>query len=150
MGNFATGVTVVTTHGREDEPYGVTVNALTSLSLDPILVLVCLHSRLGGLTAFLESDRFAINILSQKQIHISNYFATSGIDRSRHLSWRAVSGVPLIRGCLGHLECRLENTYDGGDHTILVGRVVEGRLRRQQGEPLLFFKGRYSRIRPPA
>ncbi len=150
MGNFASGVTVVSAIGRRDQPYGVTVNSFTSVSLDPILVLLCLHNRLGGLTALLESQLFAINILSRKQVHISNYFAASRRDRSRHLSWRAASGVPLIRGCLGHLECHLENTHTAGDHTILVGRVVEGRLRPRQGKPLLFFRGKYRNIGQPA
>lgn len=150
MGDFATGVTVVSTINRRDQPYGVTVNSFTSVSLDPMLVLVCLHNCLGGLTAFLESQLFAINILSRKQVHISNYFATSQMDRSRHLSWRAASGVPLIRGCLGHLECHLENTHTAGDHTILVGRVMEGRLRPRQDDPLLFFRGQYRQIGQPA
>ena len=149
-GNFASGVTVVSTIGRRDQPYGVTVNSFTSVSLDPILVLVCLHNRLGGLTTFLESQLFAINILSRTQVHISNYFSSPRMDRSRHLSWRAASGVPLIRGCLGHLECHLENTHTAGDHTILVGRVVEGRLRPRAGEPLLFFRGKYRQIGPAA
>ena len=148
MGNFASGVTVVSTLDRQDQPYGVTVNSFTSVSLDPILILVCLHNRLGGLNSFLESQIFAINILSQKQTDISNYFATPGTDRSRHLTWRGASGIPLIRGCIGHLECNLEHTYDGGDHTIMIGRVVLGRLNPKTRAPLLFFKGKYRKIAP--
>ena len=146
LANFATGVTIVTTCDGEGEPHGVTVNSFTSVSLDPLLVLFCLHKEAAGLNSFLESKVFAVNILSAKQPHLSDHFARSGVDRTRYLNWRGTLGAPLIRGCLACLECKLETTYPGGDHTILIGRVVEGRLSRQPRDPLLFYGGRYQEI----
>jgi len=146
MGNFATGVTVVTTLDGDGSPYGVTVNAFTSVSLDPLLVLVCLDNRLTGLPLFLKRQVFAINILNHKQQPISNYFATSHATRTKYLGWRGTTGAPLIRGCLGHLECRLETCHSEGDHQILVGRVVDGRISSRARRPLLYFSGRYAGI----
>ena len=146
LGNFATGVTIVTTRDDAGKPYGVTVNSFTSVSLDPLLVLVCLHNQMAGLNTFLESKVFAINILSTKQVHLSDHFARSGVDRTRHLNWRGALGAPLIRGCLACLECELESTFPGGDHTILIGRVAEGRLSREPREPLLFYQSQYRDI----
>ncbi len=148
LGNFATGVTIVTTRNDEGEPYGVTVNSFTSVSLDPLLVLVCLHNQMGGLSSFLESKVFTINILSTKQAHLSNHFASSRADRTRYLNWSGALGAPLIRGCLACLECELESTFPGGDHTLLIGRVAEGRLSREPREPLLFYGGRYHELGP--
>ena len=146
--HFATGVTIVTTRDAEGKPYGVTVNSFTSVSLDPLLVLVCLHNQVAGLNCFFESEVFAINILSTKQAHLSKHFARSGVDRTRYLNWRGALGVPLIRGCLACLECELETTYPGGDHTILIGRVAEGRLSREARDPLLFYGGQYQESGP--
>ncbi len=146
LSNFATGVTIVTTRDAEGRPYGVTVNSFTSVSLDPLLVLFCLHNEAAGLPSFLESRVFAINILSSKKAHLSDHFARSGADRTRHLKWTGVLGPPLIRGCLACLECKLETTYPGGDHTILIGRVAEGRLSRESRDPLLFYRGHYHEI----
>ena len=148
LGNFATGVTIVTTCDGAGRPYGITVNSFTSVSLDPLLVLVCLHNEVAELNSFLESKVFAINILSAKQVHLSDHFARSGVDRTRYLNWRGALGAPLIRGCLACLECELETTCPGGDHTILIGRVAEGRLSRKPRDPLLFYEGRYHEIGP--
>ena len=148
LGNFATGVTIVTTCDRAGQPYGVTVNSFTSVSLDPLLVLVCLHNQMAGLNTFLESKVFAINILSAKQAHLSDHFARPGVDRTRYLNWSGDLGAPLIRGCLACLECKLESTFPGGDHTILIGRVAKGRLSREPRYPLLFYGGRYHEIGP--
>ncbi len=146
--NFATGVTIVTTCDGAGKPYGVTANSFTSVSLDPLLVLVCLHNQMAGLNSFLQSKVFAINILSAKQVHLSDHFARSGVDRTRYLNWRGALGAPLIRGCLACLECELETTCPGGDHTILIGRVAGGRLSREARDPLLFYRGRYHEIGP--
>ena len=144
MGDFATGVTVVTTLGGEGNPYGVTVNSFTSVSLEPMLVLVCLDNHLKGLPLFLKQKVFAINILSQKQQHISEYFATSVPDRSKYLELRGeVTGAPIIKGCLGHLECSLSTCYPGGGHQILIGKVLGGKLSSETHRPLLYFGGGY-------
>ena len=141
-------MTIVTTRDGKSKPFGVTVNSFTSVSLDPLLVLVCLHKEMIGLNFFLKSKVFAINILSAKQAHLSDHFAQSGVDRSRYLNWRGALGAPLIRGCLACLECNLETSYQAGDHLLLIGRVVECRLSRKARDPLLFFGGRYHEIGP--
>ena len=144
MGSFATGVTVVTTLGAEGEPYGVTVNSFTSVSLEPMLVLVCLGNHLTGLSLFLEQKFFAVSILNQEQQHISGYFATSAPDRNKYLESRGeITGAPIIRDCLGYLECSLSTCYPQGDHQILVGRVLGGELSSATTRPLLYFGGGY-------
>jgi len=144
MGSFATGVTIVTTLGSKGNPYGVTVNSFTSVSLEPMLVLVCLGNHLTGLPLFLEQKFFAISILNQEQQHISEYFATSVPDRSKYLELRGeMTGAPIIRDCLGHLECSLSTCYPEGDHQILIGKVLGGELSSATTRPLLYFGGGY-------
>lgn len=149
MGRFATGVTIVTTHDRLGRPYGVTVNAFTSVSLDPTLVLVCLDQRLSGLKIFLDSRKFGVNILKRDQREISDHFATHGTDRSRWITATGKSGVPLLDRTLAFLECRLAQTFEVGDHVILVGEVLEGDVSDDSAEPLLYFQGRYRDLKQP-
>ncbi len=144
MGTFATGVTIVTTRSPEGDPYGVTVNSFTSVSLDPPLVLVCLDDQLSGLEAFLESRLFAVNILSEDQRRLSNHFARKGSDRAQGIDKLGVTGTPILGRALAHLECEVEAVHPGGDHTILVGRVRYAHKNSAPGrEPLLFYRGGY-------
>lgn len=148
MGLFPTGVTVVTTEGLGDEPYGVTVSAFASVSLDPKLVLICLDNRLSGIDRFLPAGRFAVNILSEDQTEISTHFATSGSDRSEKSGFytRSASGLPILRESMAWMECRLAASYPAGDHTILVGEVQDagpGRHSVDRG-PLLYYRRRYT------
>ncbi len=145
-GSFATGVTVVTTQDREGVPYGLTVNSFTSVSLDPPLVLVCLDNRLTGLDIFLESGRFAVNILTNDQRDISNHFASRGTDRSQGPYAPGRTGVPVVTGSMAWFECETIHNYAGGDHVILVGEVRAAGLGDSEAEPLLFFQGRYRDI----
>ena len=147
MGHFATGVTVVTTRGDDGTPYGVTVNAFTSVSLDPLLVLVCLDNSLSGLEAFQESGRFGVSILSEDQQQDSNFFAKSGSDRTQHPYLEGSTGIPLLPGCLASLECRIVETFPGGDHQIIVGEVQSAELRESnRAKPLLYYSGSYGRF----
>ena len=147
MGNFPTGVTVVTTMGEDDQPYGVTVNSFTSVSLDPLLVLVCLDNQLSGLESFQSSRRFAVNILSEDQEDISNYFATSGTDRSQDFYVEGKTGAPLLKGAVATLECELVEMLPAGDHTIFLGEVRSAEIEEtNQKNPLLFFRGHYERL----
>lgn len=144
LGCFASGVTVVTTlHPQGGKPAGVTVSAFSSLSLDPPLVLFCLGEKTSCLGAFLEHGHFAINILAENQRDVSIRFASRGEDKWQGVAWEAgAGGVPVLPGCLATLECTLESALDGGDHKILIGRVVN--LRYQEGgPPLLYFRGAY-------
>ena len=145
MGSFATGVTVVTTWDAEQNPYAVTVNSFTSVSLDPPLVLFCLDNMLGGLQVFLENRQFAVNILSLEHEAVSNSCATHGTDRSDWLESGGVSGLPVVEDPLALIECNLLDTFPGGDHTILVGEVRHLSLSPSidESKPLLYYRGGY-------
>lgn len=143
MGHFATGVTVITTLDAAGGPAGLTANAVSSVSLDPPLVLVCVDRKAETHACFGDSGRFAINILSDAQEAISRRFAKSGGDKFTGLGFRSgTTGVPLLDGCIGHLECRVAHGFEAGDHTIFVGEVV-GLAMDGEIDPLLYFRGGY-------
>jgi flavin reductase (DIM6/NTAB) family NADH-FMN oxidoreductase RutF len=145
MGHFATGVTVVTTHDGAGRCYGLTANAVCSVSLDPPLILVCVDKRAESHPAFGLSQAFVVNILAAGQEEMSRHFAVSGGDKFVDLPCRnGGTGAPILDGALAHVECRVVATYDAGDHTIYIGEVesAEGR----EGHPLLFFRGKYHRL----
>ena len=100
MGNFATGITVVTTKDRSGKPYGLTVNSFTSVSLDPILVLVCLDNRLSGLQAFKDSKHFGVSILSEHQEDMSRIFAKKDSERPAAIYFDGQLGIPLLNNSL--------------------------------------------------
>ena len=148
MGNFATGITVVTTRGNDGQTYGLTVNAFTSVSLDPLLVLVCLDNRLSSLLHFKDSKKFGISILSEHQEGFSGLFAKKDSIRPSSLYFDGPAGQPLLRDALACLECETYEMYDGGDHQILVGKVnsaecLEG---KETVDPILYFRGKYRRL----
>ena len=148
MGNWATGVTIVSTSGREGKPYGLTVSSFTSVSLDPVLILVCLDNRLTGLQEFKTSGKFGVSVLSDNQEEISRLFARKDSDRPAELYFSGLTGVPLIRGALVTLECETASMYEGGDHTIFLGKVQAadlGACRDGQGA-LAYFRGKYHKI----
>jgi flavin reductase (DIM6/NTAB) family NADH-FMN oxidoreductase RutF len=143
MGRWATGVAVVTSRA-ESGPRGATTNALTSLSLDPLLILVCLDRRSNTLEAVRSSGRFCVNVLAADQEELARRFATkqSGEEKLAGVPHDAVDGVPVLAGVLAWLICDLEREVDGGDHAILVGRPRETGVD-QSAEPLVFYDGRY-------
>ncbi len=146
MGRFATGVTVVTLAGENGTPYGLTVNAFTSVSLDPMLVLICIDKKVGGYALFKPGRSFAVNILAEDQKEISNRFASKDTDRFARLKYRTgTTGAPILDGVLAYLECQITRAYDGGDHTIFLGEVKAGHISDRRS-PLLFFGGRYCRL----
>ncbi len=149
MGSFATGVTVVTIPTGEGG-WGMTANSLTSVSLDPPLVLICVDKSTRTHQYLMQSGVWAINILREDQESISRRFALKDEDAERTMTGltcrRAVTGAPVIDGCLSYLDCRTWATYDGGDHTIFVGEVLEAAVVDPEGQPLLFFRGRYARL----
>jgi flavin reductase (DIM6/NTAB) family NADH-FMN oxidoreductase RutF len=143
MGHFATGVTVVTAAG--DPPHGSTVNAISSASLDPPLVLICLRYDSKTLAALLESGQFGVNVLHENQQALARRFAHrdaswDGVGRSEG----AVAGVPLIDGALATLECTVHDLADGGDHRIVVGRVLAVAHPDEHAPPLLFYRGAFT------
>ena len=148
VGNFATGVTVVTTQTHDRSPYGLTVNSFTSVSLDPILVLVCLDNRLSGLDAFSQGGKFAVNILSEDQKDICKHFATRGTDRSAAAYITGKTGVPVLESTLARMECEVTAIYPAGDHKVLLGEVKSAEVAagREDKAPLLFFRGQYHQL----
>src|SRR5580704_16865293 len=148
MGHFATGVTVVTSVDAEGQPVGTTANAVTSLSLDPPLVIVCFD--LGSLTlrAVRGHGAFVVNVLAAPQLHLSRNFARRGLaaawDGVRHR--RGPTGSPRLEDVLAVLECTVEHALPGGDHEIIVGRVRHAETSANPNGPLVFFRGSYASL----
>lgn len=146
-GQFVTGVTALTSLD-DGEPVGVTINSFTSVSLDPPLVLCCVHHRSRVLPALRSSGVFAVNILAEDQEEISLGLARAGgglitaVD-ARH----GVTGAPLIPGILAFLDCTVREVLDGGDHVIVIGQVVDLEVVRADGGPLMFFRSAHRALR---
>ena len=146
LGCFATGVTVVTCHGADGKPAGLTVNSFTSVSLDPPLLLVCLAKQAASAAALIEASHFAVNVLQTGQQPASIRFATRDEDRFGTTPWSCgEAGAPILEESMGVFECERFAVYDGGDHHILVGQVVKASFDPSV-DPLLFFRGRYRRL----
>jgi flavin reductase (DIM6/NTAB) family NADH-FMN oxidoreductase RutF len=145
MGSFASGVTVVTVMDQDGVPRGFTASAVSSLSLEPRMLLVCVSERSSTLDVLARAGSFAVNILSADQQHVAQQFATADGDRFAGLRWRqgAETGNPVIDGALAYAECRLTDTCKGGDHVIVMGEILAGDAH--EAEPLLYFRGRYGR-----
>ena len=150
LGAFATGVTVVTTHGEADT-YGMTANAFSSVSLDPPLILVCVIKGTRGAETIETNGVFAVNILRDDQEPISRYFSSrdrplgkAGFAQVAHTT--AVTGSPLLAGAGGFLDCRLVTSHEAGDHMIYIGEVVALGYE-SEFSPLLFHGGRYRFVR---
>src|SRR5262245_26513307 len=144
LSTFATGVTVITSEGI-DQPYGLTANAFSSVSLDPPLVLICIVNGTTACQTIKRNGVFAINILSADQEPLSRYFASR--DRPRGLDafhqvphYRAVTGSPILEGIAAYLDCRLVASHMVGDHTIYIGEVLTLGID-QEVRPLLFHNG---------
>jgi flavin reductase (DIM6/NTAB) family NADH-FMN oxidoreductase RutF len=150
MGQFATGVTVITTRDASGRPFGTTVNAVSSVSLRPPLVLACLRQESETLSALLERRRFAINVLHSSQTELSDRFAQrNAADAWDAVAHRSVAEIPVLEGSLATLECELHDVADGGDHAVVVGHVVGLDRSSADADPLLFYAGTYRRIGAP-
>ena len=151
LGSFATGVTVITVD-YESEVHGMTANAFASVSLDPPLVLVCVDQRARTHAHLHSKKRFGVNVLSQDQRTISEYYArpTRVHQRAEQEAGakfdRTALGTPVLHGALAYLECRLNTAQDAGDHTIFIADIEDVVVR--EGEPLLYFRGKYREIGP--
>jgi 3-hydroxy-9,10-secoandrosta-1,3,5(10)-triene-9,17-dione monooxygenase reductase component len=148
MGQFATGVTVVTSVGADGEPVGTTANAVTSLSLEPPLVLVCFDLKSATLTAIRGHGAFAVNVLGRRQRHLSANFARRGLsavwDGVRH--HRGPTGSPRLADVIAVIECTVEHSFPGGDHEIVIGRARHVESNGDGATPLLFWRGDYASI----
>ncbi|HEX7120534.1 MAG TPA: flavin reductase family protein [Longimicrobiales bacterium] len=147
MGHFATGVAVVTSRdAATDAPCGLTVNTLTSVSLRPMLVLVCVEKGADSHDCILGAGCFAINLLTAEQERLSRRFASWDMEEKfRGILYRTeATGAPVLEEAMGWLDCRVWAAYPGGDHTIIVGEVVAGDVRDEP--PLIYFRGGYGRF----
>ena len=143
---FATGITVITTLDANGHPHGMTVNSFSSVSLAPPLVLVCIDLRNAILGHFLTSAWFAVNILSDDQENVSRRFSSAAENRFHGMDWeRGPSGVPLLAGVLAQMECAVTQTFEVGDHAVLIGEVRNAAYR--EGQPLVYFNSSYQNIR---
>jgi 3-hydroxy-9,10-secoandrosta-1,3,5(10)-triene-9,17-dione monooxygenase reductase component len=139
---FATGVAVVTTLDQDGRRVGITVSSFNSVSLDPPLVLWSIADDAYSYDAFINAEHFAVNILTTKQQHLVERFATKGMDKFEGLKCReGLHGAPVLPGCAASFECRTEHRYPGGDHKIIVGRVLH--LEGRETDPLILHRGRF-------
>ncbi len=148
IGHFATGVTVVTT-AIDGWLHGMTANALTSVSLDPLLLLVVVDKAAHAHAQIERAGRFCVNVLSADQESASRAFAEKAPPErdglrgvAYHLGKR---GMPVIEGCLAYLDCEVVERYAGGDHSIFIGEVLGGEVAANS-EPLLFYQAKYRRL----
>jgi 4-nitrophenol 2-monooxygenase / 4-nitrocatechol 4-monooxygenase, reductase component len=147
-GHFTTGVAVITTL-HEGRRYGVTASAVSSVSLDPPMLLVCLHRRLPTRDAVVETRHFAVNVLTEDQARLALQFATRaedkfdgvGVTEGRH-------GVPLVAGALAHLQCTVIDPVDAATHTVLLAEVDD--VAVSAGGPLTYFRGSFGRFEQAA
>ena len=146
LGLFATGVTIITTVAPDGSCVGITANSFSSVSLEPPLVLFSIARKAYSLAAFEQAGRFVVNVLSAEQAGFSNRFATASADKWQGIDGETWDGCPTIPDALARFECRTHAMHDGGDHVIMVGRVV--RLSQGSGEPLLFYRGLYRHLQP--
>jgi 3-hydroxy-9,10-secoandrosta-1,3,5(10)-triene-9,17-dione monooxygenase reductase component len=157
IGSFATGVAIVTAHG-DDGPAGLTTNAVTSLSLDPLLLLVCFDNGSRTLPIVQRAGRFAVNVLHAGQEELARVFASKRVAEEKFdaATHTVAHGVPVLDDALAWIVCDLESLTPAGDHSIGIGRVThmsadDGRAGTgSSGEPLLFFRGGFARLCPPS
>jgi 3-hydroxy-9,10-secoandrosta-1,3,5(10)-triene-9,17-dione monooxygenase reductase component len=143
MGNFVTGVTVITAEGPSG-PVGMTANAVASLSLDPLLLLVAFDNTARTLTVVRDRERFGVNVLAAGQEELARLFASklpeaekfAGVQHSLH------DGIPVLDGVLAWVGCTLQERIPGGDHTIGIGAVTAAEAAAE-GEPLLWYRGEF-------
>jgi flavin reductase (DIM6/NTAB) family NADH-FMN oxidoreductase RutF len=144
MGHFVTGVTVVTAQSA-DGPVGMTANAVCSLSLDPLLLLVCFDNAARTLPVVAEGERFGVNVLAKGQADLARLFASKTPEHEKfaEVAHSVHDGIPVIGGVLAWVGCRLERLVPGGDHTIGIGAVQTAELGADDAGPLLWYRGGY-------
>ena len=152
-GHFASGVTVVTARvgaGRHTVDHAMTASAFTSVSLEPVLALVCVDKDARFHEAVLETGAWGVSVLAESQRQAAEWFAVQGrplvgqLDRYPH--HRGWTGAALLDGAVAWLECRTRAVYDGGDHDIVLGEVIAAVEGDRDTAPLLYHRGRYGRL----
>lgn len=146
LSHFPTGVAVVTAPAKGQAPVAITVNSFNSVSLDPPLILFSIHRHLYSLEILLQAERFGVSVLRQEQRELSSHFAGSlGAKWVDVAPVQGETGCPLIDACLASFECAPFAVHEGGDHLIIVGRVLRF-ATAEEGKPLVFFRGAYHAI----
>jgi flavin reductase (DIM6/NTAB) family NADH-FMN oxidoreductase RutF len=145
MGHFATGVAVVTVDAPSG-PQGMTVNAVASLSLDPVLVLVCFDNGARTLPEVRRAGRFGVNVLAAGQERLARRFASKDEAKFAEVAHTVHDGIPVLDGALAWVGCELERLVPGGDHTIGIGAVHAAELGPAGAEPLVWFRGGYGSL----
>lgn len=145
LSRFPSGVTVVTTKDADGTFHGITVSAFCSVSLEPPLILICVEKTTGSHFALERSEAFVVNVLSVSQAGLSERFASMLPDKFDNVKFRpGIDGIPVLTGCIVNMDCRLTNSYDGGDHTIFVGEVEKSQVH--DGDPLVYFRSEYRAV----
>ncbi|KGP71669.1 oxygenase [Pontibacillus yanchengensis Y32] len=145
MGNYPTGVTVITSVDSTGQPLGLTVNSFASVSIDPLLILWSIDKKVTSHSTFINAEKFTVNILSGEQSDICSLFASKDIDRFSNCDWDySDHNLPVISGVAGVLHCRTFKTIDAGDHTILVGEVFD--IQSNNKNPLLYHQRNFGSI----
>lgn len=146
IGHFATGVSVITGQGPGG-PGGMTANAVCSVSLEPLLLLVCFENTARTLPIVRDAARFAVNVLASDQLAISRVFASKRPEQDKFadVGHELRHGVPLLAGTLGWLACDLQQLVPAGDHTILIGAVTAMELTADR-DPLIWYRGTYRQL----
>ena len=148
-GLWVSGVSVVTTINSKGIPFGLTMNAVTSLSLEPAMLLVCVDKNSDTLAPMLETLCFCINVLSNAQQELSGHFAKKGDNKFEGVSWSAKpNGAPVLDGSLATFICSVAHVYEGGDHKIICGEVEQvAHNSSADTEPLIYFGGGYKEFK---
>lgn len=147
LGNFATGVTIMTAQTADGEKVGVTANSFNSVSLDPALILWSIDKHSSSFHVFEQATHFAVNILSGSQIELSNKFSRRNIDKYEGTSHREGAGrAPILEHCSAVFECERHQIIEGGDHWIIIGKVVN--FHDEGRSPLVYHQGAYSGVTP--
>jgi flavin reductase (DIM6/NTAB) family NADH-FMN oxidoreductase RutF len=145
IGHFATGVTVLTLTTPEGHPLGMTANSLSSVSLSPPLISVCVDREAEMHPVILQASEFVVNVLASDQEALARRFSDKHEDRFDGVGYHlSPEGLVLLDGALAHVVCAREATYPAGDHTIVLGHVVGGTTH--EGHPLLYYRGGYAAL----
>lgn len=145
LGNFATGVALITVNCKNHGDLGLTVNSFASVSLDPPLILWSINRNSDLFDTFIDTETFTVNILREDQQHFSNQFSKKGEHSLKNYAWqRTRNGCLCVPDSLVHFDCDTFEQFDGGDHIIFVGKVTD--FENRGGKPLLFSQGKYRQI----
>ena len=145
MGNYPTGVCVITSTTNEGVPVGLTVNSFASVSLDPTLILWSIDKRVHSYEVFKNTKNFVVHILSSEQASICSLFATKDVDRFSNCKWKmSANNQPIIMDCAAVLECQTFKTVDAGDHLIIIGEVTD--LQNNEKDPLMYHRRNFGPI----